>query len=410
MARRARRYLGENLAFCLYDRTRNLVHTIEDVSATEIIDGRLSVDLAADPDASASEFRRQLRRLMLANATVYHAFQRMRGRSFTRAEILQIRSRQRTASPVSRRPAKLDAQTCLISGGLDWQYKDLRSLWSLKQVHEFRYCAIVYDLIPLIFPHFVAPGYDTLLIDYFGELVWLSDCSMCISEATRRDWLAHCGEYGINLPAHVFPLGSDPPAGKKSSADELPEALRGKRFGLFVSTIEPRKNHRVLYDAWDRCIRSQMVDPARDRLVFAGRRGWAVNDLLRELAANPATRDTIVVLNDVSDALLHVLNRHCALVLFPSFYEGYGLPLAEALGHGKLAISSNGGALSEIGGDMVLRIDPKDTIVWAEKIAHYLTSPGEVAAWEARIKTGYRPVTWDDAAQRFFGTIVEVVS
>ena len=73
------------------------------------------------------------------------------------------------------RQALLDADTTIISGGLDWQYKDLRALWQLKQAYRFSYCAILYDLIAVQFPHFVIPGYVELLTDYFGELLWLAD-------------------------------------------------------------------------------------------------------------------------------------------------------------------------------------------------------------------------------------------
>jgi glycosyltransferase involved in cell wall biosynthesis len=424
LARRARHHLGDALAFCIYDRSRNLVLAIDDATADGIIAGRLRIDLAPAPPLSRSAAVRPLRRLMLANVTIYHAVQRLRGRSFTREEILRIWAQERAAAAVrddpdtqslslarvASNPAALDAKTCLISGGLDWQYKDLRGLWSLKQRHGFRYCTIVHDLIPLNFPHFVTAGYDAFLTDYFGELMWLADCAMCNSEATRRDWLAYCAGFDVTVPSHVFPLGSDLPSSGQGAEPALPDALQGKRFALFVSTIEPRKNHRVLYEAWDRCMRSRMLDPARDRLVFVGRRGWNTDDLLREIAANPATRDSILVLDHVSDAVLGALYRHCAFVLFPSFYEGYGIPVAEALNHGKPCISSNAGSLPEIGGDVVTRLDPKDTIAWSDAITRYLASPEALATWEQRIKTEYRPVTWDDAAKRFFGTVAEVVS
>jgi glycosyltransferase involved in cell wall biosynthesis len=207
------------------------------------------------------------------------------------------------------------------------------------------------------------------------------------------------------MPASVFPLGSDLPAIEDPSSLELPDSLQDKQFVLFVSTIEPRKNHRMLYEAWDRCIRSKTVNPARDRLVFVGRQGWAVNDVLRELSTNPATRETLIVLNHVSDALLRLLYRRAAFVVFPSLYEGYGLPLAEALAYGKPCISSDAGSLPEIGGDLVVRIDPKDTIRWADSIAHYLRSPQELDAMAARIKAEYRSITWDEAAAQFFSTI-----
>jgi glycosyltransferase involved in cell wall biosynthesis len=112
----------------------------------------------------------------------------------------------------------------------------------------------------------------------------------------------------------------------------------------------------------------------------------------------------------VNDDELATLYRECALVVFPSFWEGYGIPVAEALGYGKPCISSDAGSLSEIGGDLVVRIDPKDTIRWAEAIAHYMGSAGELEDWSRRIRAEHQPVTWDASAQHFFGTIKDAVS
>lgn len=417
LARRARKFLGDEVSFCVYERTQNLVLLIEHEAATDILEGRLRIDLAPRPSL-LDALRRRGRRAMRRNVTLYQAFQHLRGRRYTRAELFQIQRKEfgessivkRVDYPsrVSRGPAKLDASTCIISVGLDWQYKDLRGLWSLKQSHGFRYCPMIHDLIPLSFPQFVSPGYDTLLADYFGELIWLTDCTMCNSQSTRRDWIRFCDDFGAAVSAHAFSLGCDLPAAPIEA--DLPPALHGKRFALFVSTIEPRKNHRVLYDAWDRCIRSGTVDAERDRLVFAGRVGWAVGDLMRELAANPATRDSIVVLNEVNDDMLATLYRECAFVVFPSFWEGYGIPVAEALGYGRPCISSDAGSLCEIGGDLVMRIDPKDTIGWADAIARYMGSESELDDWSRRIRAGHRPVTWDDSAQRFFSIIKDAVS
>jgi glycosyltransferase involved in cell wall biosynthesis len=359
---------------------------------------------------------------VLANAALYHTVQRLRGRSFTREEVLRIQADELAANEGPRRTpggllpladipcrvAHLGTDTLIISGGLDWDFKDMGALAKLKAKHKFRYCTIIHDIIPVLFPHLVVPSLVPTFGKYFPDLVSLADYAMCNSESTRRDWTRFCGTCGRDMPAFVFPLGSDLPAIEEPSSLELPEILQGKQFVLFVSTIEPRKNHRMLYEAWDRCVRSKTVDPASDRLVFVGRQGWAVNDLLREFSTNPATRQTLIVLNHVSDALLRVLYRQAAFVLFPSLYEGYGLPLAEALAYGKPCISSNAGSLPEIGGDLVVRIDPKDTIRWADSISHYLRSPRELDAMAARIKAEFRPVTWDQAAAQFFSTIKDI--
>jgi glycosyltransferase involved in cell wall biosynthesis len=428
-ARRARAHLGGAVAFCVYDRFRNLVLTLDDELAAEIIAGRLRLDFAPPPGEPAAvriqtrieALRRQLRRAVLANASLYHAFQRLRGRSFTRDDILRIQteafaepeaSKDRTGpapiADIPHRIAQLDGETLLISGGLDWDFKDTRGLVALKRRHGFRYCTIIHDIIPILFPHLVVPHLVPVFEKYFADLAGLADYAMCNSEATRRDWTHYCREHGAEMPASVFPLGSDVPLAGDSSSAELPDLLHGKRFALFVSTIEPRKNHRMLYEAWDRCVRSKAVDAERDRLVFVGRRGWSVTDLMREIAVNPATRETLLVLNHVPDALLRLLYQQCAFVVFPSLYEGYGLPLAEALAHGKPCISSSAGSLPEIGGDLVLRIDPKDTLRWADELAHFMGAPRELDDMAARIKAEFRPVTWEQAAVQFFNTIKRI--
>jgi glycosyltransferase involved in cell wall biosynthesis len=422
LARRARQYLGNDLTFCVYDKYRNLFLAVDDATATKFLDGKFQIKLAPPPQSSLAavarrrvgEARSQLRRALLSNADLYHAVQRVRGRSFTREEIARIRHRELQksgdeAALPAMEPIALDENTTVISGGLDWEHKDLRALWRLKQQYGFKYLPIVYDLIPIMFPHYLVPGYVELLTDYFGELYWLSDRVMCISEATRREWLHYCDKLaGKPVPADVFPLGCDlRPPPDDGPAPELPPELVGKRYALLVSTIEPRKNHRMLYDAWDDCVRQKLVDAERDRLVFVGRRGWAMDDFLREVSLNPATRDTIVVLNNVNDAQLELIYRNCAFVTFPSHYEGFGLPVAEALGHGKPCISSDAGALPEIGGDLVMRLGTKDTAGWTRAIAHYLTSPDELKGWSDRVKKEYRTITWDMAAQTFFTRVAE---
>lgn len=431
LARRARHHLGKDLTFCLYDRAQAAVVTIDDVIVEDLIEGRIRIDIPEKRAVrvAASPVRRKARLLLLSNATLYHLFQRVRGRSLTRAEILQIRDQELprkktrlshergmptgpsevetvslTALPHQR--AQLDADTIIISGGLDWQYKDLRALWDLKQLYRFSYCAIVYDLIAVDFPQFVVPGYVELVTDYFGELLWLADRTMCISNTTRNDWVRHARDVGVEpVPSSVFPLGCDLSPQANDAMIDLPAALNGKRFALYVSTIEPRKNHFMLYQAWEECFRTKQLDPERDRLVLVGRRGWATEDLLREIKTNPLTKETIIILDDLSDEQLTSLYRDCSFVLFPSLYEGFGLPLAEALGYGKPCIASNCGALSEIGGDLVMRVDPKDTLAWSHAITQLMSSRSELKAWEGRIKQNHRATTWDDAATIFFDGI-----
>lgn len=424
LARRARRHLGNNLSFSVYDRLRDLVVLVADDVARDIIDGKRQIDFSPPAQPRLETPRQALRRRLMANATLYYLSQRLRGRySHTREQILEVRKREldkvhgRTAPTTLRLNdaasgyARLDEQTCIISAGLDWEFKNLKSLAELKKVNRFHYCAVVYDLIPVLFPHFIVPDLLQILPAYFADLAHVADLVMCISESTRKDWLNYCADrLERPVPARVFPLGSDLPVLHDTSEPPLPDSLQGKRFALYVSTLEPRKNHRVLYEAWDSCMSMGTLDPQRHRLVFVGRRGWSGSNLLGQIAANPHARDSIVLLDGVSDDLLRALYKNCAAVVFPSFYEGYGLPLAEALSYGKPCVSSNSGSLTEIGGDLVERLHPKDTLGWAQAISRCLGDSDANEAWAARVRAQYRPNSWDDTAQHFFSSLKGAMS
>jgi glycosyltransferase involved in cell wall biosynthesis len=427
LARRAKRDLGRNVTFTVYDGTRNRFLALDEALAVAIIDGRTLIDFSSGLNSlmrlPSASLRGELRRRLLSSPFAYRIFQRLRGRNLNYEQVLEIRARELanphvpsipTSVPIHRLGdvVQLDRQACVISGGLDWEFKDLKRLLALKTSTEFRYCAIVYDLIAVLFPHFIVPDLIEKLPGYFGDLAKLADCAMCISESTRRDWQQYCGHDGRSVPAGVFPLGGDlePSAGEPAEDPLLPEELDGKRFALYVSTIEPRKNHRVLYEAWDACAAAGKIDPTHHRLAFVGQRGWSSDDLIGQIKENPLTRDTIVLLGGVSDAMLRSLYRACAFVVFPSFYEGYGLPLAEALTYGKACVSSNAASLPEIGGDLVLRLHPKDTIGWSQAISRLMANFAETNKLAARVRDGYRPITWDQAAKRFFTTLQQLVS
>lgn len=425
LGKRAREHLGDALDYCVYDLTQDCFRIVPDDLARQILDAEAVIDFGqaavyAPAPSLAGGLKAQLRRAALMHPLLYQSVQRLRGHHYSLAEIRSIKEREaaarRPAAPSRSRVkladiaapvAELDAKSVVISGGLDWEHKRLKAIWQLKQTHGFKYWAIVYDLIAINNPQWVVPGYVELLREYFGELLWVADGTMCISEATRREVERFSDESGVpSRFSRSFPLGCDVATDIEPHKQDLPDALHRKSYALFVSTIEPRKNHRAIYEAWAAAMRQGRLDPERHRLVFAGRKGWAVDDLVREITTNPLTRDTILILNHVRDDVLAALYRNCAVTLFPSHYEGYGLPVAEALHYGRPCISSNAGALSEIGSpDLVLRLDPLDILGWAEQIALHLNDAQRCDAWAERIRENFAPVRWAEAADAFFTSV-----
>lgn len=100
-------------------------------------------------------------------------------------------------------------------------------------------------------------------------------------------------------------------------------------------------------------------------MVFVGMEGWGVGELLKDIELDPLTRGLIVRLNRVSDAELRVLYEAARFCVFPSMYEGWGLPVGEALSMGKVVICSNRGSLPEVG-EVVRYVDPRNPQAWAD--------------------------------------------
>jgi glycosyltransferase involved in cell wall biosynthesis len=307
---------------------------------------------------------------------------------------------------VSLGVVELSEKLSIISGGLDWDFMDVLKLSLLKQKNSFKYYSIVYDLIALRYPQFVTEHYQPLLAAYIGELSWLADGFLCISERTERDVCDYFLAQGRPLPrSTVFPLGCDFSKRGISSDLNLPKVLAGKSFVLYVSTIEPRKSHRMLYEAWDYSMRCGLLNPDQHRMVFVGMVGWNVTDLLSEIKRNPATRDSILILNNVPDGMLDALYQHCAFTVYPSQIEGYGLPVAEALSKGKFCIVSDGVSLPTDYLELVEQVGAKDVMAWGSALTRYLTCARAVSEREQIVHANFKPVSWDAAADIFFSKL-----
>jgi glycosyltransferase involved in cell wall biosynthesis len=177
-----------------------------------------------------------------------------------------------------------------------------------------------------------------------------------------------------------------------------------RRYALFVSTIEIRKNHRLLVRVWRRLLEQHGAD-AVPVLIFAGQVGWMVDDLLADLAASDCLGGKILLMPGLSEAELREAYRSCLFTVFPSFCEGWGLPVAESLVHGKFCVASNRTSIPEVGGDLIDYFDPSDDDDAFAKIERLVLDPSYLAAREARLRAEYHPRTWDNCVQSLIGSL-----
>ncbi len=145
-------------------------------------------------------------------------------------------------------------------------------------------------------------------------------------------------------------------------------------YFVILGTIEPRKNHALLLQVWQRLV--QQHGAAAPKLVVIGRRGWECKPVVDRLHGCPILRGHVLWEPDCGDRALSTWLRHARALLFPSFAEGFGMPLVEALALGVPVIASDLPAFREIAGAIPEYLDPCDQVGWQSAIMDYTLPHG----------------------------------
>ncbi len=283
----------------------------------------------------------------------------------------------------------------IIMLGDDWKSPGRSAvIYRLKREHGFRTAWMIYDLIPILFPQFFGPGFPERFNLWLVDTLWAADLLLTISENTRADIQRFCLAGGIPAPpVEVIRLGENLPAVGEA---QLPQALQmtaNQPFALCVGTVEVRKNQLLLYHVWRKLI--EKLGPERTPcLIVVGMRGWMGGNTMHLAENDPVTRAHVRFLPKCNDAELRWLYRHCLFTLYPSFYEGWGLPVAESLAFGKYCIASDRSSIPEIGGDLVAMHDPTSV----EQCVARALDPAFRASREDRIRRLYRRREWSECA------------
>lgn len=214
---------------------------------------------------------------------------------------------------------------------------------------------------------------------------------VAVSEHTRRDVIETFGVPEGNVV--VAGPGVGPAFAPQGDAekDRVRKKLRLDRpYFLFLGAIEPRKNIVGLIDAYER------VDADLD-LVIAGGKGWLYEDVFRRAARSPK-RDRIKFPGYVDDADKPALYAAAAALVYPSFYEGFGMPPLEAMAVGTPVVASHVSSLGEVVGDAGLLIDPQDAGDIAAAMTAVVADPRLVGKLRSRGFERAKRFTWDASA------------
>jgi glycosyltransferase involved in cell wall biosynthesis len=267
-----------------------------------------------------------------------------------------------------------------------------------------------HDAIPILLPEVCHPNTLVSFAETIADHIQYADYALATSAGVGRDLCAVAMRYlGRSMSTRVIKLGADfaapaiPGAGEgEPGATAFPE-LGGLRYLLSVGTIEPRKNYALLLQAFDRLA-------AKDAgLVIVGRKGWMADDVLASLTGHPDFGKRVLWHTALADQTLLGLYRSAYAMVLPSLYEGYGLPVVEALSQGCVTIASDAGSLPEIAAGHAVFFRRGDGEALSSILDRLYGDPDYYAGLKASAKS-FRPTAWEEAGRSVAAALGDIAS
>jgi glycosyltransferase involved in cell wall biosynthesis len=300
----------------------------------------------------------------------------------------------------------------LVNLGTSWWLQNyFLMVRQAKAQYGIRYIPFVHDCIPILTPEHCVKDLTRDFISWLTGVFFHADGYIVNSNATANDLKHVAGLLGhtISKP-HVVRLDGDfgaqrRTASKDSSAALARLGLDHEPFVLFVSTIESRKNHLLAFSAWLSLIKKRGLQKT-PTLVCVGNDGWMVEAALARLRSSDLLQKKVLLLSKISDATLNQLYENCLFTIFPSSYEGWGLPVTESLCHGKVPLIANVSSLPEAGGAFAEYFDLQSEREFLERLEHLIDDRGYRERKEREIIRDFRPRPWEAIADEIVEFVV----
>lgn len=263
-----------------------------------------------------------------------------------------------------------------------------------RRVAPFARLVTIHDMVPFLYPETHARLTNLLFHRYIPRTLPFVDRVVTVSDASKRDiqrFYRLPPERVVAVPNGVSPRFARPPDAA------IPAVLA--RYGieppylLAVGALQARKNLETLFEAFARL----RADGLPHRLVVVGRTMWKSEGVFRRLA-DLALGDAVLLTGYVRDDDLPALYAGATCFVFPSLYEGFGLPPLEAMACGTPVVVADTSSLPEVVGDAGLRIPPGDVAAYVDAIRSIVARPDWAADLGARGAARARGFTWSAAA------------
>lgn len=300
--------------------------------------------------------------------------------------------------------AKGDA---VFTVGIDWGLDFLPLLKRIRAKTPITVHQVVHDLTPIVTPQFHVERNCEVYREFFFNVSTMVDTAWYISDATRLDAEATQRTWRLPLvPSKQLTWGSVPPKPDTRTSAQRRAVLAHKGvtrdFFLFVSTVEARKNHETVYRAYRQLVKER--GPAIPQLVFVGHGGWKRSEFLGWLHRDPVVKGHLKHFS-ANDAELDALYRECLFTVYPSLYEGWGLPIVESHAYGKAVITSDSPSLREAAGEGVDAVEAMSVQAWRDVLEKYLFDAAHLARVTERQQKAFKPVSWADTADQILAGV-----
>lgn len=251
-----------------------------------------------------------------------------------------------------------------------------------------------YDLIPFLYPAYTPLTTRQKFYPFMKAHFEYTNTYLCISQSSANDLKSHLKRHDLYKDQVIKPiqLGSN----FWSEPVSLQNGLKKHdQFLLVVGTIEVRKNRSMILDVFEK-VEHKFPEI---HLVFVGKEGWLVEETKDRITQHHLYNKKIFWYRELGDAALSYLYQNAQLLIEPSWYEGYGLSLVEALAYKIPVLSSNRGALPEAGGDYAVYFDPDDPGQLKQLLIKALSDSSFYNQLKQKLKN-YKPHSWEETAKQ----------
>ncbi|GAB4214635.1 MAG: hypothetical protein OHK0012_13070 [Synechococcales cyanobacterium] len=268
---------------------------------------------------------------------------------------------------------KLDIISTFDPGRFNIYHSPFFSLPDLKITQKLQRVLTVYDLLPILTPQNFTSNSRSRFESIINSINPYRDWIICISENTKQDF---CHYTGMN-PERVFVthLAASPKFYSITDPSLITQTqsnynIPPEPYLLSLCTLEPRKNLKFLLQSYAQLLEQE---PALNlNLVLVGVSGWKNNDIFQTIHNHPLLKRHTIIAGYIPDQDLSAIYSGALAFVYPSLYEGFGLPLLEAMQCGTPVICSNTSSLPEVVGNAGIRLDPYDNDAWCQAILDYV--------------------------------------